>query len=511
MSFLYPIYLWFIIPLTFLLSKKRDIISNTHIVIMLLIILSLSRPVIEDGVVDKSIESANIIIAIDASYSMRANDISPNRYEFAKKTIELLLKDNPKIDVTLIAFTQNPLLLSPPTNDHKLINTALNTLNPKYILTKGTSLKNLFKKIATLNNPHKNLLLISDGGEESDTQGLKELLEEGNINLTILATGTQQGSTIKKDNGELLKDRDENLVISTLNPILKELTSNYIEVSSTPESTAQEIKNSINRYKKEIRDKKEHSYIELYQIPLFMALVLFFLLHTKYIKYLIILLSLIGISANASILDNYHLHQAYSSYKNGEYKKVQEYIKKIDTSSLESRMILANSYYKLEKYKRAIATYQSIESTSIKTKQKLYYNIANGYVGLKEYSKAKEFYIKALQLGEDRDSRDNLKLIFFKESEKEGKRAVQNPKAGGKKSNHQNQKDNMQKSKEGKSSSASGSSSSSSTTQSKHKLHNHKKIDKLIATKEEKQERVPLSSKVYDLINKGYIHETKPW
>ena len=111
MSFLYPSFLWLLIPLFFLFYKRENsIIIYSHLVVLVLTLLALSRPVIEHGLKENIIESKNIIIALDASYSMRATDIEPNRYDFAKETIKIFLKDNPKTTITLLAFTQNPLL-----------------------------------------------------------------------------------------------------------------------------------------------------------------------------------------------------------------------------------------------------------------------------------------------------------------------------------------------------------------------------------------------------------------
>jgi len=464
----------------------------------------------DKGVEESSLEAKSIIIALDASYSMMAQDIHPNRYEFAKKTIEIFLENNPKTEITLIAFTQNPLLLSPPTTDHQIVNVALKTLNPNYILTKGTSLKNLFSKVATLKNSDKNLLLITDGGEEVNPAKLREQLHDAHINIAILAVGTIEGTTLKKEDGTLLKNREGDLVVSTLNPTLSELTENYIEADSTPKETAKGLEEVLQIEKKKRLKKLQHNHQELYQIPLFLALMLFFTLHTKFIKYLFIILSFLGISAQASILDNYHLSQAYKSYQAKEYKRVQKKLKKIENPSLESVLLLANSYYRLEAYDKAIGLYNSIRSPSIEIKQKIYYNIANAYVALKEYRHAKEYYTKALQLGEDEDSLYNLKRIIFKE-EPSNKSAL----GISKPQSHNNQGAKSQKQQESKErnekSSSSASGTSSSGADSKKKSTPKEEQKKLLLSSQKEEQQQPLSSKVYELINKGYIYETKPW
>jgi len=517
MSFLNPEFFWLILPILSLFGFKakasdskqpKSITLYGHIAVLILITTSLSRPVLDNGIKENRIESKNIIIALDVSYSMRASDIEPSRYDFAKETIEAFLNNNPKSNITLLAFTQNTLLLSPPTTDHQLIMVALKTLNPNYILTKGTSLKNLFHKVGQLKAKDKNLLLISDGGEEENIEELREILDKKRINLSILAVGTTRGATIRTNTG-LLKDKEGNLVVSAINPLLQELTSNYTETKSTPASTAKELKNILNIEKKEQIKKLQHSYREFYQIPLLVALILFFTLHTKFIRYILLILTLFGVSAEASLLDDYHLTQAYKAYQEKAYKVSQNEIKKIKKPSLESVTIYAHNLYRLKAYKKAITAYKSIKSTSVSTKQHLYYNIANAYTQLKRYDEAKKYYIYALQLGEDSDSKYNLKKIIFKENQKNTKLGIANPKSQSSESTKSESQEPLEDEKENKPSSASGSSSSGVESHKKAKKEQKKK--QLLLDPNSKKEVHPISSKVYELINKGYIYETKPW
>jgi len=199
MSLLYPAFLWLLIPLMLLFwsKKEKKLQPLVHTVVLGLIIFSLARPVVKEGVKESRIKARDIIIALDVSYSMRAKDISPSRYLFAKDTIEALLENYPQDNIMLIAFTSNPLLLSPPTTDHTLVMTALKSLNPEYIMTKGTSLKKLFAKLKKLHSENKDLILITDGGEEHDTEALARTLKDAQIHLSILALGTTSGATIE--------------------------------------------------------------------------------------------------------------------------------------------------------------------------------------------------------------------------------------------------------------------------------------------------------------------------
>jgi len=288
MSLLYPSFLWLLIPLAiFLWRGSTEIVTRVHLIILILLTIALSRPVIKHSAQEVEIEGRDLIIALDVSYSMNAQDIKPNRYDFAKGTILSLLEQNPANNVMMMVFTTNPLLLSPPTTDHQLIEIALDSLNRKFILTRGTSLKNLFDKLGEMKIENKEIILLTDGGEESNQEELIALIEQNHLSINILALGTKEGSTITKSDNTLLKDQEGNLVVSRINPILASLGQSYTP-QSTPKATADKIYNSL--IKQETKSsKQQYLYTELYQIILLIAIILFLMVHTRWVKYLILI------------------------------------------------------------------------------------------------------------------------------------------------------------------------------------------------------------------------------
>ncbi len=516
MTLLYPSFLWLFIPIVlfFISQKQKNLLVVTHLLILALIIVTLSRPVIEEGLQESSIEAKDIIIAMDVSFSMKAKDIAPTRYDFAKETIDAFLASNTKDNIMLVAFTSNPLLLSPPTTDHVLISQALQSLRPEYILTKGTSLKKLFEKLSSMSHTDKTLILMTDGGEEISAKILAEQLQQSSLSLITLALGTTQGSTIEKEDGTLLKDKEQNLVISRINPMLEQLTSllngTYLTPSATAQATADALQSALDAHKKQNQEikKMQYHYTELYQIPLFIALILFLVLHTRASRYLFILFAFLGIQLQASIWDAYYLHKAYNAYEVKDFNKTKKVLKQVDVPSLQSQFALANTYYRMQNYKKAIALYQSIHTTHAKIKQKLFYNIANAHTMLQAYDKAKLYYTKALQLGKDEDSLHNLKLVALLKQHKDAGLGISHPKS----QNSDTSKSMSQESKEEKTQSHNEdqpSSGSGSGGESKEKKNNEEEKKRLKMDKEVQAQ--PLSSKVYELINEGYIRETQPW
>ncbi len=511
MNILYPTFLWLLLPLILLFwSREKKIAETGHLIILILLILALSRPIINQGIEESAIKAREFIIALDVSSSMKAKDIKPDRYTFAKETAKALLNSSPTDNIMLIAFTSNPLLLSPPTTDHRLISIALESLNPEYILTKGTSLEKLFKKVASLQSEQKNLILITDGGEEDDAEKLSAIIQNSDISLTILALGSRQGSTVENADGSLLKDKAQNLIISRINPLLERLASetggSYLTADSSPESTAKSLYTALhmNEQAGELVTKKQHRYSELYQLPLLFALLLFLMLHTRAVKFLLLLFSILGIQAEASVFDNYYLGKAYQSYQDKEFNTTAEHLAKLETTSLESQFALGNTYYKQGSYQKALRSYLSIHSTSAIIKQKLYYNIANCYAKQEAYEKAKIYYTKALQLGEDKDAEANLALIALLIDKKSTELGIAHPKSqssdSSKSEKHGGNEEESRSEDEPSSGSGDGEEKSKTKEQEKGKL-----------TLDPKQEKHPLSSKVYELINKGYIHEKQPW
>lgn len=504
MIFLNAYILWLLIPLIiFLIYHHKNIIETTHIIILILLTISLSRPIFNKEVKSQEIEAKDIIIALDLSFSMNATDIFPNRYDYSKEVIKYIIQNSISDNIMLIGFTTNPLLLSPPTTDHQLIERALNSINRDYILTRGTSLNKLFNKVADISIINKNLILITDGGEENNFESLYTIITNNKINLTTLGLGTKVGTTLKKSDGSLLKDYQGNLVISRVNPILKELSDNYLTPVSTPKDVANKILNIINKnYEVQKILKRQSSFIELYQIPLFLATILFLIIHTRAIKYLIILISLFSTQLNASILDNIYLSLAYKSYSKHDFNSSITYLKSINNISLESQLALANSYYKNVRFKRALDIYKSIKTKDKNIKQQIYYNMANCYTQLKKYNRAKELYIKSLWLGEDNDSLHNLSLVIMRKTEIDALSKLLKP-LSKKSSSSDGESSDDESSNSENSSSGSGSGSK--------KSKNNKEDEKKILIESKESEKQPISSKVYDLINKGYINEKQPW
>ena len=228
------------------------------------------------------------------------------------------------------------------------------------------------------------------------------------------------------------------------------------------------------------------------------------MVHTRAIIYLLPLFAFFVIQAHASIFYTYHLNHAYQSYKSGDFNETQSALKEIKTRSLQSQILLANSYYKQRAFKKAISLYKSIRSTSHDTKQMLYYNIGNAYAMLESYDKAKVYYTKALQLDRDEDAAYNLRIVVLLSDQKSADLGIAHPKSQDASSSKSESQEASEKETESEDQPSSGSGGGGESQPKE-----EQKEGKLIS--DESVEKLPLGSKVYELINEGYIREKQPW
>lgn len=507
MSFLNVYFLWLILPLAVYLFRrktKQSLQQHLRWLAVVLLIIAIARPVLVQSSSKETLSAHSIIVALDLSASMNANDIKPSRAIASRETIKAFLEKNLNDQISLIGFTTNPLLLSPSTTDHTLVAMALDTMKSEYILTKGTDLKKLLEKVAEFPDQEKKLLLFSDGGDELVDEALVAFVKESNIKILVVAMATQIGSTILDKNGEILKDKAGHIVVSKFNASVGVLGT-LIPFEGI-EPTVSKIQKWIEE-QKGLRNglaKETRNYFELFFIPTFLALIFLFLSATKFSLKIIALLALLNINLQAGEVDSYYLHSAYDYYENQEYNATLEELSKIESKTLESELTLANTYYKLEKYKEAKSILKTLKSTRPKVKQQLLYSLGNCEAKLAYYEKAKNYYVKSLQLGEDNDTLHNLEVVMFlkhKESSKVGFSNPNSPQASKDSNDNVESEEKSSSSKEEKSGSSGGVGSKKNKTSTV----------KVVKSTEASASKREMSSKAYDLINERYIRESKPW
>ncbi|MCC6137224.1 MAG: VWA domain-containing protein [Bdellovibrionaceae bacterium] len=196
--------------------------------------LALSRPQMGEGQKEVKSMGLELMIAVDVSRSMLAEDVRPSRLEHAKKEIMNLLEKLSGDKVGLIAFAGSSVLLSPLTVDKSALKMFVEGLSPNSVETQGTEIgkaldeaEQAFKRGGVegdeTSQVTKVVLVISDGEdhEKGAEVAAKKLLENG-IRVFTMAFGTEAGGkvAIRDERGNLLsylKDKSGQIVTSKVN------------------------------------------------------------------------------------------------------------------------------------------------------------------------------------------------------------------------------------------------------------------------------------------------------
>lgn len=170
-------------------------------------------------------ESA-LVIALDLSRSMDAEDIKPDRLTRARYKIADILNRRKDGQTALLVYAGDAFTVTPLTEDTDTISSQLSALTTSIMPAQGSDAASaldmavdLFKQAGLQKGQ---ILLITDGVNIENTLDTVQSL--GAYKLSILAVGTEEGAPIKTPRGGFLKDREGSIVVPKLDPgALKEL------------------------------------------------------------------------------------------------------------------------------------------------------------------------------------------------------------------------------------------------------------------------------------------------
>jgi Ca-activated chloride channel family protein len=507
MTFVHPEFLYLMLPALailffFLISgeeshnkffskevlEKLQVSSNTltmkarnaiFFIIFVLMIVALAQPVIEDGKVKVKAKSSDIMIALDISDSMLAQDVYPTRLDAAKKKVLDLLKASPQERIGVMAFAKDAYLVSPLSFDHRAVRFLLKQLNTNSITEKGTDFLRLLSsaKGALQENENRYLLILSDGADKKDFSKEIALAKKEGIKVFILGIGTAKGAPIKLKDGSFIKQNGK-IIISRLNSAIKELALKtggaYVEsVTSSADIKAmlKEIQNKTKR--RELKEEEVMQYIALFYYPLGVAMFLLLIATSSMSKrekvvvphiFVLIFFSLHVSDVEAGIMDFQLLDRAKSSYESGDFNTSSRFYRDYlhEHPTPEAQYDFANANYKKGDYKAAAAGYEQIHTDDKDFEFKTLHNLGNAYAKMgddKSLQKAIEAYEKALKIQEQKPTRENLEAVkkaLQKRKEQQQKqkndKQCDNPKdSNNKDKNQKNDKNSSKENKESKS------------------------------------------------------------
>lgn len=241
-----------------------------------ILIFMIARPQVGSKISHEKREGIEVLIALDISNSMLAQDVIPSRLEKSKLLIEDLVDHFANDKVGLVVFAGDAFVQLPITNDYVSAKMFLQNINPSLITTQGTDLAraiSLSQSCFTQREHIGRAIIVITDGEDHEGGALeaaREAYKKG-INVFILGVGTSKGAPIPDGNGGYLKDNSGQTVLSALNEqmcqqVAKAGNGVYIHVDNT--SDAQEkLNKELSKLQSGISDTVVYSeYNEQFQI-----------------------------------------------------------------------------------------------------------------------------------------------------------------------------------------------------------------------------------------------------
>lgn len=257
---------------------------------LILLILALAGP--EWGYQWQAVkqQGLEIMVALDTSKSMLAADLKPNRLERAKLAVKELLNKLQGDRVGLIAFAGTSFLQCPLTFDYNAFGIALDALNTDIIPRGGTAvgaaIDTARQAFRAGSSGSKILIIITDGeNHEGDPAATATAAAKEGIVIYTVGLGNPSGELVlvPGQNGasDYLKDANGNVVKTSLNEsLLRKVAAaaggSYIRGNGFALGIDQLYERRLSKLAKgEISSKWRKRYLNRYQIPLAVALLLF--------------------------------------------------------------------------------------------------------------------------------------------------------------------------------------------------------------------------------------------
>ncbi|HRI28297.1 MAG TPA: VWA domain-containing protein [Chitinophagales bacterium] len=252
------------------------------------IVLALANPQIGAKLEKVTRKGIDVMVALDVSKSMLAEDLQPNRLERARQLISRMI-DNMKDDrIGLIIFAGNAYLQMPLTADYAAAKLFLKTVNTDIVPTQGTaigaSIELALRSFPEKNMKHNALLIISDGeNHETEAKTIAEKAADEGLVIYTLGIGSPEGAPIPIiTNGrkaDYKRDDSGNPILSKLNEtILQDIAQTgrgqYFRITGSKDEASEVLATLGNIEKRQFEDHIVTEYASQFQYFLGIALLL---------------------------------------------------------------------------------------------------------------------------------------------------------------------------------------------------------------------------------------------
>lgn len=179
------------------LSRRADIL---HILFWVLLLLALARPQLNLGEKPKTKEGIDILLCLDTSTSMEADDLAPNRSAAAVKVSKAFVESRPNDRLGLVIYAGIALTQCPMTTDHQTLQLLLDRVKPGITQRDGTAIGNAIvacvNRLKDIPGESKVVILLTDGRSnagEIEPSKAAELAAEYGIRIYAIGVGTDMG------------------------------------------------------------------------------------------------------------------------------------------------------------------------------------------------------------------------------------------------------------------------------------------------------------------------------
>lgn len=189
---------------------------------VMLLIIMLARPQMGTKINQEQRKGIEVLIALDISNSMNAEDVEPSRLDKSKMLIENLVDNFTEDKVGLVVFAGDAFVQLPITSDYVSAKMFLQNIDPSLIAVQGTNLAeaiNLSSKSFTKQDKVGRAIIVITDGEDHEggaVEAAKKAKKEG-MRVFVLGVGSTKGTLLPDGHGGYMKDNSGQEVMSALN------------------------------------------------------------------------------------------------------------------------------------------------------------------------------------------------------------------------------------------------------------------------------------------------------
>ena len=247
------------------------------------LILAAARPQVGSKLREEHQKGIEMMLVVDVSNSMLAEDFEPNRLDRTKFAIDRVVESMKQDRIGVVAFAGEAQVQLPITSDYRMARAFARKLSPAMVRTQGTDLGAAIKlasmSFSSQSEGSRVMILITDGeNHESDALEAAQAAAEKGIAIYTIGIGTPEGAPIMIG-GDYLTDENGDMVVSKLDEkMLQEIASatGGAYVRATKQSIG--LKEIVDRLKEldesDLATTRFEAFDEQYQYPLAVALLL---------------------------------------------------------------------------------------------------------------------------------------------------------------------------------------------------------------------------------------------